>query len=127
MSNKIPNPNVKPKYDLRERTAAFGEAVIAFVDRLPPYAKNQPLISQVVRASTSIGANYMEADGADSYRDFRYKIALCKKEAKETTHWIRMLAAANPDVVSECRILWQEAHELALIFAAILLKRKNKT
>ncbi|MDI6784184.1 MAG: four helix bundle protein, partial [bacterium] len=110
-SNKISNSNAKI-YDLEERTARFGEDVIGFAKTLERNEINSPLISQVVRASSSIGANYMEADGAESKKDFLYKIGLCKREAKETKHWIRMLAKANPHMKSACRKLWQEANEL---------------
>ena len=109
------------KYDLEERTALFGEAVIEFVKMLP----NNPLISQIVRAGTSVGANYMEADGAESKKDFQHKISLCKKESKETKHWIRMIAKANPDRGNECKKLWREAQELTLIFSSILLSKKH--
>ena len=68
MSNQIQSPNVKNKYDLQERTAKFGEAVIKFVRVLDNNPINRPLISQIVRSSTSIGANYMEADGALSQK-----------------------------------------------------------
>lgn len=67
----------------------------------------------------------MEADGAESKRDFRHKIALCKKEAKEVAHWFRMIVKANPNKAGGCRTLWQEAHELALIFSAILRSKKK--
>jgi len=66
MSNQAQNPNDKKKYDLEERTAQFGEAIIGLVKTLPKDPINSPLISQIVRAGTSIGANYMEADGAES-------------------------------------------------------------
>ena len=118
MSNQIKNPNDK-KYDLEERTAMFGENVIEFVKTLERNEINRPLISQVIRSSTSIGANYMEADGAESGKDFKHKIAICKKEAKETRHWLRMIAKANSDKANECRNLWKEAHELTLIFNKI--------
>ena len=81
-----------------------------------------PLISQVVRSATSIGANYMEADAADSKKDFRFKISLCKKESKETMHWLRMLSRAAPKTIEDCRRLWKEVHELVLIFSSILKK-----
>jgi len=77
----------------------------------------------LVRSATSIGANYMEADCAESKKDFIHKIGVCKKEAKETTHWLHMLATAEPTEKEKCRKLWQEAHELTLIFSAIV-KRK---
>jgi four helix bundle protein len=124
MSNQIQNPNDKKKYDLEERTAKFGEEIIEFANSLPDTPVNRPLISQVVRSGTSIGANYMEADAAESKKDFQHKIGLCKKESKETMHWLRMIAKANPDKKDKCRKLWQEAHELTLIFSAILKKKK---
>ena len=86
----------------------------------------RPLISQIVRAGTSIGANYMEADAASTKKDFRHKISLCKKEAKETMHWLRMIAKADYEKSEKCRTLWKEAHELTLIFSAIL-NSKRKT
>ena len=112
------------KYDLEERTARFGEEIIEFVKTLPRDPINDPLIRQVIRAGTSIGANYMEADGAESKKDFRHKIALCKKESKETKHWLRMIAKANPGLKDECKDLWKEAQELTLIFSSILLPKK---
>jgi four helix bundle protein len=115
------------KYDLEERTALFGEAVIEFVKMLPNNPINNPLISQIVRAGTSVGANYMEADGAESKKDFQHKIAICKKESKETKHRIRMIAKANPDRGNECKKLWREAQELTLIFSSILLSKKART
>ena len=124
MPNKAPSSNAKGKYDLEERTALFGEAVIELAGALPRDPVNGPLISQVVRAATSIGANYMEADGAESKKDFRYKIAVCRKESKETRHWLRMLAHANPGRRDECQKLSTEARELSLIFSSILLPKK---
>jgi four helix bundle protein len=119
MLNQVQNPNDK-KYDLEERTALFGEAIIDFVKKLPTTLINRPLISQIIRSSTSIGANYMEADGAESKKDFNHKIGICKKESKETMHWLRMIAKANQEKAIECRKLWQESHELALIFSSII-------
>jgi four helix bundle protein len=113
------------KYDLEERTAVFGEAVIRFVREIPKNEITRPLISQIVRSSTSIGANYVEAEGAQSKKDFRHIIVICKKEAMETRHWLRMLAAALPEKKEECRKLWKEAQELTLILAAILHKTEN--
>ena len=110
----------KKKYDLEERTASFGEAVIDLVKGLRRDEITRPLISQLIRAATSVGANYLEADSTLTKRDFRHKIALCAREAKETKHWLRMLARASGDSKkAACRKLWQEAQELALIFSAI--------
>jgi len=115
------------KYDLEERTAKFGEEIIGFVQSLMKNEVNRPLISQVVRSATSIGANFMEADGAESRKDFFYKIALCKKEAKETKHWLRMIVKANPQKNDECHILSKEAHELSLIFSSIIISGKKNS
>ncbi|MBI4812315.1 four helix bundle protein [Candidatus Falkowbacteria bacterium] len=124
MSNQAPNQNNKNKYDLIERTAKFGEDIIEFCKSLINTPINRPLVSQLVRSGTSIGANYMEADCAESKKDFRHKIGICKKESKETTHWLRMIAKANQDKKDECRKLWKEAHEFTLIFSAIINKSK---
>jgi len=85
MSNVKSMSNDKnQKYDLAERTAKFGEDIVEFIKELSPTNINQPLINQIIRSATSIGANYMEADGAESKKDFKHKIGICKKEAKET-------------------------------------------
>lgn len=102
----------------------FGETIIVFVKTLPKDLVNIELIKQIVRSGTSVGANYMEADAAESKKDFRHKIALCKKESKETKHWLRMIAKANPGKKDECKKLWKEAQELTRIFSSILLSKK---
>jgi len=122
MTKEVQSSNSKKKYDLEERTAKFGEDIIEFVRGLPGTPVNRPLISQIVRAVTSVGANYMEADAASSKKDFRHKIGLCKKESKESMHWLRMIAKANPDRKEECKPFWREAKEFTLIFSSILLK-----
>lgn len=122
MTNQVQSSNSSKKYDLQERTASFGEKVIDLVKGIQLSSVTSPLVSQVVRSATSIGANYMEADAADSKKDFRFKIALCKKESKETMHWLRMLSRAAPNTIEDCRRLWKEVHELVLIFSSILKK-----
>jgi four helix bundle protein len=117
MISQIQNSN--KKYDLEERTAKFGESIILFTKTICVNIYTEPLIKQIIRSATSIGANYMEANGCDSKRDFKNKISLCKKEAKETTHWIRMLSITIADRKDELRVLWKECHELVLIFSAI--------
>ena len=125
MINQIQITNNK-KYDLEERTAKFGEEIIEFAKTLKRDEINKSLISQVVRSGTSIGANYMEADGAESKKDFQHKIALCKKESKETKHWLRMISKADSGRTDRCRELWTEAHELTLIFSTIIKSSKKK-
>ena len=77
------------KYDLEERTAKFGENVITFCARLPNNSILSPLINQLVRSATSVGANYCEADDAESGKDFKHKIGICKKEARESKHFFK--------------------------------------
>lgn len=115
-----------PKYDLEDRTAKFGEEVIKFAKLIPLNKITERMIPQLVAASTSVGANYCEADDAESGKDFKHKIGICKKEAREVKHWLRMIAVATPDLKESARILWQEANELNLIFNAIVKKIANK-
>lgn len=82
----------KHGYDLEERTAKFGESILDFVQLIPKSSVNQPLVRQIVSSGTSVGANYMEADGAESKKDFKHKMSICRKEIKETKHWLRMIA-----------------------------------
>ena len=116
--------NQNKKYDLEERTAIFAERVINLCQRCPKTVLIIPLLSQLIRAATSIGANYCEANGASSKKDFRNKIHICKKEAKETQYWLRIIGSSvNEERLKEdCRILWQEAKELSMIFATIAAK-----
>ena len=113
---------IKRKYDLSERTAIFGENIIKLCNSFPRTVVNTPLIYQLVKAGTSIGANYAEADNAESNRDFRHKIGICKKEAKESKFFPRMMKTAIPEKISEIEFLYQEAHELNLIFNTIYNK-----
>ncbi len=106
-------------YDLEERTALFGEAIIAFAKTIPENAVTRRLIDQLVGAGTSVGANYCEADDAVSRKEFKQKIGYCKKEARETKFFLRMIVKAFPERRDAARPLWQEAKELHLIFAKI--------
>jgi len=112
-------PADKPAYDLEERTALFGETVIAFAKLIPLSPLTNRLIDQLVGAGTSVGANYCEADDAVSKKDFRYKISICKKESRETKFFVRMVVKAVPELREAAKPLWQEAKELHLIFAKI--------
>jgi len=96
--------------------------VIGFAKTIPKNPITFPLIDQVVRSGTSVAANYCEADDAVSKKDFRNKIGTCRKKARETKLWLRMIAAAEPELKVDARKLWQEAKELHLIFAAIWRK-----
>jgi len=122
MTKETPSPNDRPAFDLEERTAQFGESIIRFAKKVSKNPVTTPLISQLVRAGTSVGANHCEADDAVSKKDFKNKIGTCRKEARETKLWLRMIAAAEPELKTEARKLWHEAKELHLIFAAIWRK-----
>ena len=115
------SPNSQP-YDLEERTAVFGENVIKYCQTLPKSNITAPLINQLVKAATSVGANYCEADDAESKKDFRHKIGISKKEARGSKHFLRMLAVAVPSSKDELRILWKEAKELNLILNTVYRK-----
>lgn len=110
------------KFDLEERTAVFGENIIKFTFEIPVNPTTAPLISQLVRSGTSVGANYCEAEDAVSKKEFKQKIGTCRKESKETKFWLRMLAKASPKHKERARSLWQEANELNLIFGSIWRK-----
>ena len=107
-------------YDLEERTSKFGENTIIFLRKIKKDVINEPLIKQIIRSATSIGANYREANAASSKKDFKNKIFISQKETNETKHWLQMIVKSNPETTEEARILWQEAQELTLIFVKIL-------
>ncbi|MEK7640489.1 MAG: four helix bundle protein [Patescibacteria group bacterium] len=113
-------------YDLEERTAKFGEETIKFAKTIPDNLITKRIVPQLVASSTSLGANYCEADDAESSKDFVHKLGICKKEARETKHWLRMVATASPELRDQSRVLWQEAKELHLIFNAIFKKVRDK-
>lgn len=113
-------------YDLEERAVKFGESVIVFSKSIRKDIVNTPLIKQFIRSATSIGANYCEANGASSKKDFRNKIHICKKEAKETKYRIQLLSKSNPEKTEECRNLWKEVQELTMIFSKIIITMNNK-
>ncbi|SRR3989339_987726 len=110
----------RKNYDLEERTANFGEAVIKFCHTIEQNVISRPIVNQLVRSGTSIGANYMEANSASSKKDFRNKIYICKKESQETKHWLRMMIAVVPNKKEEISKLSRECQELILIFGKII-------
>ena len=114
INNKFSN-----RYDLEERTAKFGENIIAFCRSVKGDKLAEPILLQLLRSGTSVGANYMEANGASSKRDFQNKIFICKKEAQETKHWLRMAKSFLPEKSGIIDSLWKEAQELTLIFQKI--------
>jgi four helix bundle protein len=113
-------------YDLEERTARFGEAVIDFARTIPQNAVTNRIVNQLVGAATSVGANYAEADDAVSKKEFLKSIGTCKKEAREVKHFLRMAVRAVPELKPQARKLWLEARELHLIFSKIWRSGKNE-
>src|SRR5437870_730440 len=105
-------PNERGVYDLEERTALFGEAIIDFAKTIPQSPVTYRIIGQLIGAGTSVGANYVEADDAVSKKEFLKNIGTCRKEARETKHFLRMAVRA-------VRKVWLEARELNLIFSKI--------
>ncbi|MEI8328277.1 MAG: four helix bundle protein [Candidatus Taylorbacteria bacterium] len=104
-------------FDLVERTARFAENIIVQVKKIGTDSVNRKIIEQLVRSAGSVGANYCEAAEAESKKDFIHKLSISKKEAKESQHWIRLLAKANPESRATMIGSWSEAGELVLIFS----------
>jgi len=123
---QIPNSEIPKKYNLEERTAKFGEDIVKFAKLIPVSAVTQRIIPQLVASETAIGSNYCEADDAESGKDFKHKIGVSKKEARETKYWLRIIATATPELKENARKLWQEAKELHLILNAISRKVSSK-
>lgn len=115
----------KRPYDLEKRTALFGEAVIEYLKGIPVTPITKSLIDQLVRSATSIGANYCEADDSGTKKEFRHRISICKRESRESKHWLRMIAKAVPEKKDSARHLWQESKELNLIFSANFRGKKK--
>src|SRR5437763_6322161 len=118
---EAPNGNggSRHPFDLEERTACFGEAIVRFAKKIPRSPADDRLVGQLTGCGTSVGANYCEANEGVSKKDFRNTIGRCVKEAKETKYFLRLIAAAEPQLAEQARALYREAKELHLIFAAI--------
>ncbi|MFH0892561.1 MAG: four helix bundle protein [Candidatus Falkowbacteria bacterium] len=117
---------INNNYNLEERLAIFAEKVIKLMKKIPQNAINSRMISQIVASAGSAGANYSEANEAESKKDFTHKSSITKKELKETKHWLRLLACANPELKEKFRELWRENHELLLIFSKIIASCRKK-
>src|SRR5213592_2089439 len=116
------NEGGRHPFDFEERTSIFGEKIVRFAKQIPRGPANDRLINQVVGAGTSIGANFCEANDCVSKKDFRNCAKRCIKEAKETRHFLRMIAASEPSLTEEARTLYREATELIRILAAMCRK-----
>jgi four helix bundle protein len=117
--------NSKPAYDLEERTYQFAKAVRLFVKTLPKTIANIEDGKQLIKASGSVGANYIEANESLGKKDFLMRIKISRKEAKESAYWIRLTNETNKlKNADEALSLIQEANELKKIFSSILVKSK---
>lgn len=113
-------------YDLEERTTKFSKNLIFFLTKIPITFFNKNIINQLLRSGTSIGANYREANGSISKKDFKNKIFICKKETKETKYWIELLAEIETTKKDQLRVFWKEAQEFTLIFGKIMFNLNKK-
>ena len=118
------NEDKKRIYDLEERTAIFGQNIISLCKGIKVNNISGPLINQIIRSGTGIGANYMEANAASSKKDFINKISICKKECQETKHWLRMLEFYD-NQLAPMQDLKQECGELVLIFGRIISSSRS--
>ncbi len=109
-------------FDLRERIFKFVQEIFQLIKVLPENRINGILINQIVRSVTSIGANYEEADGTPTKKDFAYKMSLMKKEAKESSYWLKLIRFNNgQQYYNRINILQEENDELIKIFAKIVI------
>jgi four helix bundle protein len=121
--SQIPNSKQR-RYDLEERTLKFTQWIVKYTKRLPKTVANVEIMKQLIRASASVGANYIEANEALSKKDFLMRIRICKKESKESCYWIVL---SEPDIkdkmtIQEKESLIKEVTELMKIFGSIIEK-----
>ena len=110
---------VKREYDLERRTLVFAKSVLRLCKKLPVDIINREIVSQLIRSSGSVGANYREANDALSKKDFNHRIKITRKEAKETEYWLELLREGNPGYVDEINELLSESIELKKILSSI--------
>jgi four helix bundle protein len=115
------NQNSK-HYDLEERTLQFAKSTLGFCRGLPKTLICEEIEKQLIRAATSVGANYIEANEAPGKRDFVMRIKICRKEAKECGYWLKLVEVGHPDLAKGWEILLEESIELMKIFGSILAK-----
>ncbi len=114
----------KKAFDLGERTLSFAKNVISLCRKLKNDLVNREVVKQLVRSACSIGANYREANESLSKKDFAYRIKICRKEAKESSYWLRLLEDGNDEFKDDINKLLRESIELKKIFSSILNKSR---
>ncbi len=124
MTSEKVTKGAKP-YDLEERTYGYTKDVFSLLNTCPKTNVNTEIIKQLIRSASSVGANYIEAKEALSKKDFGLRIKICRKEAKESAYWLRLLEISNPDSEKNRKLLLSETDELLRIFAKIVEKVKE--
>ncbi len=110
-------------FDLEERTFTFAYDISLFIEKIPRTLKNTEYSKQLIRSASSVAANYIEANESLGRKDFFLHLKICRKEAKESRLWIRLMDLNfNENLAQQQKKLAQEAQELTLIFASILRK-----
>lgn len=118
----INNQKIKHNFDLEERTTSFAKEVIRLCKKLPNSPINSRIVSQLVGAAGSIGANYREANDALGKKDFVFRLRISRKEAKETIHWLELIEEANENFSEKIKGIKQEANEIKNILSSIICK-----
>lgn len=113
------------QYDLEERTYQFAKRVRDFVKKLPQSLANIEYGKQLIDSSSSVGANWIEANESFSKKDFSMRVKICRKEAKESHYWLRLIEVNNDILEKERNELLQEALELTKIFGSMVEKMKK--
>ena len=117
---------VKPPYEIKERTFEFGVMIVEYVDRLPRSLAGRTVADQLIRSGTAVGAMVEEADGAESNRDFVHKMSVALKEARESHYWLRVIKRAKVRDSKDTDYLIGEAMELIKILSTITKKAKRQ-
>ena len=112
------------QYDLEDRTLRFAKEVIEFTKTVPRTIANIEIVKQLIRASGSVGANYIEANEDLSKKDFAVRVKTCRKESKESRYWLSLIEVRGEDAINRQRSLINEATELMKIFGSIVEKTK---
>ena len=113
-------------YDLEDRTLAFAKRILDMTQALPKDSTNLHFIDQVVRSSTSVGANYREANDALGKKYFIHRVRISRKECKETTYWLKLILYNNPKLEKRMEGITGESIELTKILSAIIKSAQNK-
>lgn len=110
------------KFDLEIRTLKFSKSIQRLIKGIRINITNENIVRQLLKSSSSIGANIREANETETHKEFRLKISYCRREAKETVYWLELLMENIGDMDQKLNILIDESNQLTLIFASIMKK-----